>query len=251
MTIKTTLSKKQNIYCMKKILILVFMVTSCSFAQDVSAFFTDCDMFLNKHVSGTKVDYSTIKKDTKELDNLINTINKIDVSKADDKNLKAFYINAYNIIMINAIVSKYPVKSPMDIAGIFDTAKYPIAGSKLTLNEIENKMIRAKYNDARIHFVLVCGANGCPPITNFAYTPELLDKKLNEQTKLAINNPNFIKINEKNKTVKVSQIFEWYKKDFISENSSLLDYLNQFRTNKIPSNYKITYYNYDWSLNKK
>ena len=169
----------------------------------------------------------------------------------DEKTTKAFFINAYNILMIHAIVEKYPVKSPMDIAGVFDKTKYAIAGTMLTLNDIENKMIRAKYNDARIHFVLVCGANGCPPITDFAYTPEKLDQQLDQQTKLAINNPNFIKVNVKSKKVELSQIFEWYKEDFIMDKSSYIDFINKFRTEPIPSNFKVAFYTYDWSLNKQ
>jgi hypothetical protein len=121
----------------------------------------------------------------------------------------------------------------------------------LTLNDIENKMIRAKYNDARIHFVLVCGANGCPPITDFAYTPEKLDQQLDQQTKLALNNASFIKVNIKSKKVELSQLFEWYKDDFISEKVSYIDFINKFRTEPIPSNFKVAFYTYDWSLNKQ
>lgn len=238
---------------MKKLILNTFLLCflNISIAQNVSSFFIKTDAFLKENVLNGKVNYDAIKKNSSSLNFLINEIAEINISKENATTQKAFYINAYNIIMINAIVSRYPVKSPMDIAGVFDKTKYPIAGTKLTLNDIENKMIRAKYNDARIHFVLVCGANGCPPITNFAYTPELLDKQLEQQTKLALNNPNFIKINDKNKTVEVSQIFEWYKEDFSSKNSSLIDFLNKYKTAKIASNYKIIYYNYDWSLNKK
>ncbi len=238
---------------MKKLILNTFLLCflNISIAQNVSSFFIKTDAFLKENVLNGKVNYDAIKKNSSSLNFLINEIAEINISKENATTQKAFYINAYNIIMINAIVSRYPVKSPMDITGVFDKNKYPIAGTKLTLNDIENKMIRAKYNDARIHFVLVCGANGCPPITNFAYTPELLDKQLEQQTKLALNNPNFIKINDKNKTVEVSQIFEWYKEDFSSKNSSLIDFLNKYKTAKIASNYKITYYNYDWSLNKK
>jgi hypothetical protein len=235
---------------MKKLLFLVVVLfySTTSIAQETS-FFSNTDVFLKKYVHAKKVNYEAIKKDPKTLEDLVKQIATFSLSN-DPKVNKAFFINAYNIVMINAIVEKYPIKSPMDITGVFDKTKYTVAGTKLTLNDIENKMIREKYKDARIHFVLVCGANGCPPITNFAYTPENLEQQLEQQTKLAINNPDFIKVNVKSKKVEISQIFEWYKDDFVSTKSSYIDFLNKYKSEPIPTNFKVAFYTYDWSLNK-
>ena len=63
---------------------------------------------------------------------------------------------------------------------------------KLTLNELENTIIRPQFNDARLHFALVCGAVACPPIIKQAYTPQNIEQLLNQQTKAAINNSDFI-----------------------------------------------------------
>ena len=128
----------------------------------------------------------------------------------------------------------------------FDTTKYDIGGTSITLNDIENKKLRAKFNEPRFHFVLVCGALGCPPIISEAYTPALLDKQLQRQTTIALNNPNFIKV--KGKKVQLSQIFEWYKGDF-TQNGTEVDYINQFRKEAIPSKAKVSYYAYNWQLN--
>lgn len=237
--------KFKNFYL---ILIVFYQFTN---AQEIKDFFNNTDAFLKLNVQNKKVNYEGIKKAPTSLNNLIKTIAETNLVNENEVTKKAFFINAYNLIMINAIVAKYPVKSPMDIAGVFDKTKYEVAGSKITLNDIENKMIRAKYNDARIHFVLVCGANGCPPITNFAYVPEKLDEQLDKQTKLAINNPSFIKINEKSNKVEVSQIFEWYKDDFVTKKTTLIDFLNKYLEKPIDLKTKVSYYNYDWSLNKK
>ncbi len=236
---------------MKKILFLIsLLLTSIFTIAQENTFFNKTDIFLNKYVSEKKVDYGAIKKDSKSLEELMKQIAAFNLSNDTNVN-KAFFINAYNIIMINAIVEKYPVKSPLDISGVFDKTKYAIAGTKYTLNDIENKLLRAKYNDARVHFVLVCGANGCPPIINEAYMPTTLEAQLETQTKLAINNPNFIKVNSKSKKVEFSQIFEWYKADFISSGKNEIDFINKYLTTKVDSKYKVTYYPYDWTLNKK
>lgn len=231
-------------------LILTLLMFNFSNAQGLSDFFAKTTVFLKQHVDHHKVAYSVIQKNKTELEILIQQIATTDLTSENEESKKAFFINAYNLIMIKSIVEKYPVKSPLDISGVFDKNQHVIAGMKLTLNDLENKMLRAKYNDARIHFVLVCGANGCPPITNFAYVPEKLENQLNEQTKAAINNPSFIKINTSSKKISVSQIFEWYKDDFITKNSSLITFLNAYLSSPIDEKYRLSYYNYDWSLNE-
>jgi hypothetical protein len=236
---------------MKKLaLILTLLMFNFSNAQGLSDFFANTAVFFKQHVDHHKVAYRVIQKNKTELEILIQQIATTDLTSENEESKKAFFINAYNLIMIKSIVEKYPVKSPLDISGVFDKNQHVIAGVKLTLNDVENKMLRAKYNDARIHFVLVCGANGCPPITNFAYVPEKLENQLNEQTKAAINNPSFIKINTSSKKISVSQIFEWYKDDFITKNSSLITFLNAYLLSPIDEKYNLSYYNYDWSLNE-
>lgn len=237
---------------MKKYIAILFLAfTTFLNAQNLNSFLSKTDDFLKANVSNGKVDYQKIKTDAASLNELVETISKMDVSKENANAQKAFLINAYNLLLIKGIIAKYPVKSPMDIAGLFDKITHTIAGKKHTLNDIENKLIRAKYNDARIHFVLVCGALGCPPIINTVYKPETLEEQLNKQAKIALNNPAFIKVNAGSKKVELSQIFEWYKGDFITKGKNEIDYINQFRDAKIDEKSKISYYPYDWTLNKK
>lgn len=235
----------------KYISILFFFIVALGNAQDVTSFFSKTDAFLKKNVANGKVDYQSLKNDSNSLNGILEMASKVDLTKESANTIKAFWINAYNLSLIKGILAKYPVKQPIDISGLFDKTTHLIAGKKITLNDIENKMIREKYNDARIHFVLVCGALGCPPITNFAYTPEDLEDQLNKQTKIALNNPNFIKVNVGSKKVELSQIFEWYKADFISKGKNEIDFINQYRETKIDSKSKVSYYPYDWNLNKK
>lgn len=231
-------------------IVIIFFSLNCN-AQDIVSFFSKADDFLKKNVASSKVDYQAIKTNPEAINNLVKMIEKTDFTKENVTTQKAFLINSYNILLIKGIVSKYPTKAPTDIAGLFDKTTYLVAGKKYTLNDIENKLIRAKYNDARVHFVLVCGANGCPPLINSAYLPETLEKQLDKQTKTALNNPNFIKVNTSSKKVEVSQIFEWYNGDFVSKGQTLIDFINKYREVKIDSKFKVTYYTYDWTLNKK
>ena len=109
-------------------------------------------------------------------------------------------------------------------------------------------MLRGNFPDeARFHFVLVCAGLGCPPIINEAYLPETLENQLHTQTALALNNTDFIRI--KGEKVLLSQIFEWYKSDFVKNETNEIDFINNFREEKIDPSAQIGYYPYDWTLN--
>ena len=140
--------------------ILIVLLFSISLqAQDSSLFFSLTDQFLKTHVKNSAVDYETIYAAPSALNDILHLASTLSISK-DDKSYKAFWINAYNLAVIKGIIDNYPLKSPLDKAGFFDKVSYNIAGKNVTLNTIENKLLRAVFNDARLHFVLVCGAKG-------------------------------------------------------------------------------------------
>ena len=235
----------------KLVLIISFLfvsTTSYLNAQGISDFFAKTDAFLKAHVDNGRVDYKTIKADPAELDAILAMARDISVSKENAKEFQAFWINGYNLLTIKAIVDNYPLKSPLDVGGFFDKTKRDIGGKSITLNDIENKLLRANFpSEPRFHFVLVCGGLGCPPIIDEAYMPATLDAQLETQTKLALNDPEFIRVN--NNKAKISQIFEWYKGDFTQNGQDLVAFINKYKTEKLPEKTKVTYYPYDWTLN--
>jgi len=237
---------------MKKltILVIVFLLANSvtAFAQSTEVFFKESNTFFKTYVSNGKVDYKTIVANPEQLNNLLSQAEGVSVSEKNAAEFQSFWINAYNLSVIKGIVDNYPIKSPLDKKGFFDNTTYQLAGKKITLNDIENKMLRAKFNDARHHFVLVCGANGCPPIITEAYVPAKLESQLETQTKIALNNDAFIKVT--GKKVALSEIFKWYKEDFV-RNGTEIDFLNKYRDDKISEDTKVTYYSYDWRLNAK
>jgi hypothetical protein len=144
-----------------------------------------------------------------------------------------------------------PIAKPTDVTGFFDAIKFNLAGTQITLSDIENKKIRAVYKDPRVHFALVCAAKSCPPIANYAFTPTNVEAKLEAITKAALNNNSFIKVDDAKKTVQFSQILDWYKDDFLAVAKNNLEYVNKYRTTAIPANYTQSFYDYNWALNIK
>lgn len=210
-------------------------------------FFADADAFIASCVENGLVDYDGIAEDRSQLDKLVEQIDSY--KPKSDLSDYAFYLNAYNITVIKSVLDNRPIASPMDVKGFFDGVTHTIAGKTMTLNQLENELIRPVYQDARIHFALVCGAIGCPPIANTAFSEANIGSLLNKRTRLAMDNERFIQVDDTNKTVGISKIFEWYRGDFADTDAGILQYINKYRSNAIPEGYSITYYEYDWTLN--
>ncbi len=241
---------------MKKIVVIAIaavMAVSSAFSQDklLNEFFDSTDAFMSSHVVSGLVDYEAIRKDVGQINDLYAMVGKINLDDADEDTRKAFYINAYNIIVIHEVVRFYPLASPKDKDGFFDVAEHDVAGSRMTLNTLEYDALLVPYKDARIHFALACAAKSCPKLASFAYQPEELDQTLEIRSVMAVNDKNFIKEDKETKKILISEIFEWYKKDFESNGSSSMNFIRRYRTRAIPKDYSIGYYDYDWQLNEQ
>lgn len=214
-------------------------------------FFKNADAFFKRHVDETgNVDYAGIKSDPAVLEALYKQIGSFSLNGKSINYQKAFYTNAYNILVIKQVVDRFPIVGPLTVDGFFDKIKHKVTNEQLTLNQVEKDKNLYVNKDERLHFALVCAAKSCPPLANYAFFPEKVDDQLEERTRLALNNEGFLRV--KKKSVEISQIFNWYKDDFINNDvKDLVAYINKYRKNQIPSDLKIVYYEYNWSLNKK
>ena len=228
---------------------LLLMMTSQ--AQDLNSFLDEADTFFQKHVKAGQVDYATLASDNQDLKSLVNRVAGLNTANLSQVERKAFFINAYNISVINGIIENYPTNSPLDINGFFDAKKHNISGENITLNKLEKDYLLKVTGDERLHFVLVCAAVSCPPLATFAYRPEKLEEQILERTQQALSNDEFIQVDVKNRTVKLSEIFRWYSGDFKGKADNIIAYLNKFRDSNIPTDYKTGYYMYNWSLNSQ
>lgn len=212
------------------------------------------DKLTRKHISsGGKVNYAGFLSDKKELEQYLNELKEMysNLANWNRKKQLAFWINTYNAVTIKLIVDNYPVSSITDLEGgkPWDTELIELGGVQYTLNVIENKIIRPKFNEPRIHFAVNCAAKSCPKIMNKAWTEHNLDRSLTAQTKafLANKEQNTIKENE----VILSKIFEWYKSDFGTSNENIIQFINQYSSEKVNSKASVSFNEYDWTLNTK
>ena len=230
-------------------LVLVLITTLSSLANSGKAFTERADIFFKKYVKNGSVDYKSINANKAEITLLYKEIGQMNINAFSDQEKNAFYVNAYNLIVIYWVAEYYPLKSPLDKSGFFDKVKHKVAGEELSLNVLEIKKLLLPYKDGRFHFVLACAAKSCPPLASFAIQPDKLEQQLNERTTLALNNNEWLRVENTLKKVALSKIFDWYKGDF-TQKGSVIDWINQYRKAKIPVDFKVEYYEYNWSLNE-
>ena len=238
---------------MKKIILtLCFLsLTLISKAQTTELFFEQATEFLKKNVEADgKVDYFKIKKSPGELVYILDNIKEIDTKFSDKKVAKAFWINVYNLHVIKSVVDKFPIASVETIPGFFTATTFVVGKQELTLDDIENVILRDLFFDPAIHFTLSSAANGGAPLLNTAYLPATIDEQIKSRAALIINSKNYFFINKETKIIELPKIFEWYKKDFAVNYFNEIDFINLFLEKKIDNKLTVQTYDFDWSLNK-
>ncbi|GBG64752.1 hypothetical protein CBR_g46710 [Chara braunii] len=206
-------------------------------------------------------------------------LQRVDLFSLNREEKMAFFINAYNTLVIHAMVESGPPKSVFKRMGFYKGMKYYIGGNDFSLDDIEHGVLRGNRAppssfiknpvfgstdprrfhaivplEPRIHFALVCGAKSCPPIK--MYTPENLDDGLQVATISFCEGE--VKLNLERRTVTLSRIFDWYKDDFGETPKERLAFISTFLSKQKQNdlkeliqggNFKISYSDYNWSLN--
>lgn len=210
------------------------------------------DAIVKKAVKGRLVDYDAVAKEQAALKAYLEKVAVADVSGLQPKQKLAFYTNAYNATVLNAVLESGRPKSVLDVPGFFDKKPYKVAGEDFTLNALEEKKIRSS-GDPRVHFAVNCASFDCPPLLNKAFSAKSWDKDLEKLTKAYLTRDGEVKVDDAAKTIAVVQIFEWYRGDFGDEAK-----VREFIAKYVPADvaakvkdpaYKITYRPYDWRPN--
>ncbi len=216
------------------------------------------DELLKKYVDEEgRVNYKGFVADSNALNQYLNLLSSNPPEKgAPTKYSMAYWINAYNAFTVKLIVQNYPVESIQDLhptvkipglSTVWHKKFFKIGDYEMSLDYIEHKILRVKYDEPRIHFAINCASRSCPKLLNEAFTADQLEKQLTAQTKdfLADDFRNKITADE----IQLSRIFQWFKGDF-TKNGSLIDFLNKYSRVQINPDANQSYLKYDWSLNE-
>ena len=226
------------------------------------------DRVLKAHVNDIgEVDYAALKANRGDLDLYIQQLAKSspisDPGRFSGKaGALAYWMNAYNAFVMRGVVDEWPTKSVRDLGifyGFFRGNDYVAGGSKISLQDLENDIIRKRYNEPRIHFGIVCASISCPLLEKEAFTAENLERLLDRQTRRFVKQPRNVYIDRNANKVTLSAIFDWYKEDFGPKNLKdkdrllgfILPYLSAGRRKELGAlrDPALKFFDYDWSIN--
>jgi hypothetical protein len=232
------------------------------------------DEVLRAHVTDRgRVDYAAIRRDPR-FRRYVESLAGVDPRRlpADGDRL-AFWINAYNALTIDGILSHlpddpraWPDFKPTSIKvegkSFWRGTRFKVAGRSLTLDAIEHEKIRGDpaLKDPRIHVALVCAARGCPPLLNRAYRGSTVADRLEDRMRAEVNDPERTRLDPGARVIRLSRVFKWYGKDFTDPKfnphaDSLGAFIARYLKNRdvaralAAGKWKIEFYEYDWRLN--
>jgi len=89
----------------------------------------------------------------------------------------------------------------------------------------------------------------CPRLPRTAFTAAALDRELDRAARSFIVENRNVRLDPQNRLVYLSAIFDFYTKDFLAQSPSLIAYINRYRGEPVPLDYRVEFFEYDWTIN--
>jgi len=213
-------------------------------------------------VSGIKlalVDYRAVKADP----SYARALNALAESRPEaltsDAERIAFWINAYNLAAIKAVLDQYPTRSIKDggslLSPIWKKKVVTVGGTAYALDDIEHGILRKAFREPRVHFAIACASLSCPDLRVEPYDPARLDAQLDEQAAAFLSNATKgLQPGADGRTARVSSIFKWFAGDF-SVSGGVAAFIRARSSPVVAARLGaltdagLSYLDYDWSLN--
>jgi hypothetical protein len=238
---------------------------SASAANKVGIDHTEWNAFLDKNVKPGKdginrIAYGKVTAaDRKALDAYVAKLCGVRITKFPRAEQRAYWINLYNATTVKVVLDHYPVESitKIDISpGFF--AKGPwkkklleIEGEKVSLDDIEHRILRPIWKDPRTHYAVNCASTGCPNLATRAYTAGNMEALLDEGARAYVNHPRGARV-EDGRLV-VSSIYAWFKADFGGGDAGVIAHLKKYAdaplAKALAGIRRVSDDEYDWGLN--
>ena len=202
--------------------------------------------------------YTNLKANPEKLEDFLDVLAGANPEEMSFAEQLAFWINAYNALVIKGVIDHYPTKSVRKCEAVWwlflTRLKFNVAGEMYTLNQIEHDIIRTEFVDARVHFALVCASKSCPPLAESVFLPETIEDQLDDVTLKFIADPEKVRLDRNGNIVYLSKIFKWYETDFTEGYDGIADFLADFLPPEdaefvLREDVTLQYLDYDWSLN--
>jgi uncharacterized protein DUF547 len=235
------------------------------------------DEALDLYVRDGLVYYRALKSDRSRLDRFVGAIANETIASAPRDEQLAFWLNAYNAIVLKTVIDQYPIatrsreypaRSIRQIPGAFERTTHRVAGRTLTLDQIEQTILPG-FDDPRAFLALGRGAIGSGRLRSEAYTAGELERQLRETAAECATRGQCFQIDRIGDRVLVSSIFSWRQKEFAAayadkaaeafgarspiERAALAIAWPQLLTTERDvlekNTFKVEYIPFDWNLN--
>lgn len=206
------------------------------------------------------VDYVHLSDQNRSLlKQYLTELSTIDIKTYNRDEQLAFWINLYNALTVSIIAEHYPVNSIEEInisPGLFSIGPWgakviTIKGTSLSLDEIQNRIIRPVWNDPRTHYAINNASIGAANLSKQAYRGKYIQQQLNDAAANYINALRGVQVIE-GKLI-VSKIYEWYSDDFGGNKQDIISHIRYYSREPLRSQLKhintIESYVYNWHLN--
>lgn len=172
----------------------------------------------------------------------------------------AYWLNAYNVFTLAAIVAEYPITSVWKTRDgqFFQRRRHVAGGRAVSLDDIEHQILRGEFREPRIHFAINCGSNGCPALRPSAYVGDDLAATLRGATEQFLANEWNCRVDHAARRIFISRLFKMYAEDFAGADGTTSDYRDGVLrfvaqhtglTLDAIGAYEVVYNTYDWGLN--
>jgi hypothetical protein len=224
------------------------------------------DAFLGRYViySGdgiNRVDYGKVgAADRAALAAYVDRLSGLPISTHNRPQQRAYWINLYNALTVRVILDHYPVDSIRDIdiaGGLFTDGPWQkkllrIEGQSVSLDDIEHRILRPIWRDARLHYALNCAAVGCPNLQTRAFTVANSEILLDAAARAYVNHPRGVRAEPE--WLIVSSIYVWFEEDFGGSDDGVLEHLKRYAepelARRLGEFHEINNHLYDWALNR-
>lgn len=192
----------------------------------------------------------------------------------------AYWINAYNAAVVRGVLARYkgdPTFKVTSSGTFFDDPVHTFGGQKMTLNHLEQGVLRGAWShasiprsgalleqlktwhaelwgaggkvDPRFHAAVNCAALSCPNLlaaAPFAYDAASLEAQLQAATVAWLDSAA-----KGAGPAGISRLFDWYRDDFVASHGGVDAFIAAYRTGGLQGVDSGRFLDYDWTLNIK
>ncbi len=183
----------------------------------------------------------------------------VTITQYNDDEQLAFWINMYNVMVLDMILDFYPIEAfPLievkSEQPVWKMQRAEMMGLRLSLDNIQHDILREKFKDWRILNGLNVAAVSSGPWQEKPFTGKNITAQLDAHTKQLFTYRLTADMPEAN-ILRLIAGLKWYEGDFIEAGITLDDILQQYLPDRLKNqlgdlgNKEIEYF-YDWRLNQ-